>query len=564
VTTVAVVGSGTAAEAVRAALDDTDATVSNGGVSDVGSADLAVVVGLAGSDGFEAVNRKGTPWIAVEVGGLGGHALPDVDAAVSGFWPDEGCFACLSARVAASNPEAADAPTGDRSTVRLAGALAGRAAVRALAGEPFGGQVVEAPHRRRQFLPVPTCPVCGTPRDREFDWDGDSRTIEEAATAAEGAVDDRVGVVAAVGERESYPAPYYLAQSNDTSGFSDVSAPQQAAGVSTDWNAAYVKAVGEALERYSAGVYRASEFETAMATHPDAVPPDAFVRPDDAPRPDPNDPLQWVRGEELDSGESVLLPAEFVQFPPPEERYRPAITTGLGLGNTAREAVASGLYEVVERDAAMLAWYSTYDPLGLAVEDEAYDELARRAGSEGLDARAFLLTQDVDVPVVGVAVTREEWPRFAVGTSADFDPDAAARGALEEAVQNWMELRAMGRETAARQEGAIGDYADYPGRVRGFVNPETTIPTDSVGPDSVPEDEVGALVDALADAGMDAYAARTTTRDVEKLGFEATRVLVPDAQPLFVGDSYFGDRARDVPESLGFEPALDKAYHPFP
>ncbi len=36
------------------------------------------------------------------------------------------------------------------------------------------------------------------------------------------------------------------------------------------------------------------------------------------------------------------------------ERVRPATTTGLGLGNTVTEALLTGLYEVIERDAAML------------------------------------------------------------------------------------------------------------------------------------------------------------------------------------------------------------------
>jgi ribosomal protein S12 methylthiotransferase accessory factor len=39
---------------------------------------------------------------------------------------------------------------------------------------------------------------------------------------------------------------------------------------------------------------------------------------------------------------------------------------------------------------------------------------------------------------------------------------------------------------------------------------------------------------------------------------------VPAAQPLFTGEPYFGERARTVPEALGFEPRLDRPIHPFP
>jgi len=55
-----------------------------------------------------------------------------------------------------------------------------------------------------------------------------------------------------------------------------------------------------------------------------------------------------------------------------------------------------------------------------------------------------------------------------------------------------------------------------------------------------------------------------TTRDVAAIGFEAVRALIPSGQPLTFGSPTFGDRARSVPEQLGFEPALERDHHPFP
>jgi len=279
---------------------------------------------------------------------------------------------------------------------------------------------------------------------------------------------------------------------------------------------------------------------------------------DDAERP-------WVAGESLAGRDRVRLPAELVHYPPPERTIRPAVTTGLGLGNSTVGALLSGLYEVIERDAAVLAWYSTYEPLGLAVDDDTYRTLSARAGAEGLETAALLLTQDVDVPVVAVAVHREEWPKLALGTAAHLDPARAARSALAEAVQNWVELREMG-EDAESADGAIARYADRPPGVERFLDPDQRVPAAAVGPDGVPKgsDHLDALVGHVTDAGLVPYAARTTTRDVQHLGFEAVRVLVPSAQPLFFDDPYFGERARTVPASLGFESALDRDHHPYP
>ncbi|SEO72771.1 ribosomal protein S12 methylthiotransferase accessory factor [Halogranum amylolyticum] len=569
---IGLVGSGPAAEAARAAFADIDASVAETAVADLDDVDLGVVVATAGAERFAQANEHADRWVAVEVGGLGGHPIDGVDAGVSAFTAESGCYRCLRARVASNLEAAADRPRGDRSAVRLAGAVAGRRAIRLLSGDPLGGTVVEVPGPEREFLPVPGCD-CGDAPERALQLAHRDVDVDDSLARAERGLDERLGLVRQVGERESFPVPYYLAQTADTSVFSDARAAEFAAGVDPDWDRAFMKALGEGLERYSAGVYRARQFTTAPeANLARAVSPRRFVRPDGFGVPDPETPTQWVEGVDLATDEEALLPAEYVQFPPPGEestRSKPPITTGLGLGNSTVEAVLSGLYEVVERDATMLAWYSTFDPLGLAVDDDdVFDELVGRARAENLTVTPLLVTQDVDVPVVAVAVHRDdEWPQFAMGSGADLDATVAARSALAEALQNWMELRSMGAERAAAEEGAIGEYADFPAAARRFVDVGTTLRAADVG--EVGEAlsgtaELRAVVDRVADAGLDAYAARLTPRDVAELGFEAVRVLSPQAQPLFTGDPFFGDRARTVPESMGFDPRLDRPYHPYP
>ena len=163
-----------------------------------------------------------------------------------------------------------------------------------------------------------------------------------------------------------------------------------------------MKALGEGLERYCAGVYRHEEFTEAAPTADEVagrrpISPTAFVGVDGRV----DEPIPWVSGEALATGDAVALPAEFVHYPPPAERHRPAITTGLGLGNSGVEALLSGLYEVIERDATMLAWYSTIEPVGLAVDAPGYETLRRRARAENLSVTPLLVTADVDVPALG-------------------------------------------------------------------------------------------------------------------------------------------------------------------
>jgi ribosomal protein S12 methylthiotransferase accessory factor len=586
---VGIVGTGPAIESVAAVLGDEGIdteTIEPEGVPDV---DLAVVVDSVGASGFGAANEAALAatdieWIAVELGGIGGHVLEAVEATITGFGPDAGCFGCLGARVAANaGPGERSRGTGgggsggiaesessngvDSATARLAGTIAGRKALRTLAGRSVAG-VIELPYTERGLLAVPNC-RCSPESDRGGRFDGldrneVSRELEEALARAERALDPRIGVVSEIGEAASFPVPYYLARLGDTTAFNDARATPQAAGVAVDWNAAFMKAVGEGLERYCAGVYRTEDLQRAKTDDLDrAIAPSEFVQPESASGP--GEPIRWVTGEGLTNGSQVLVPATVALFPPPEERFRPAITTGLGLGNSGSEALLSGLYETIERDATMLGWYSTFEPLGFEVESERFVTLEGRARAEDLSATALLVTQDIDIPVVTVAVHREgEWPRFAVGSDADLDATRAAESALAEALQNWSELRGMGEEGASEAAGAIGHYAGFPPAAREFLDPDRVIPAGSAGTAVSGREELETVLDRLAEAGLDSYGVRLTTRDVAELGFEAVRVLVPAAQPLFTGEPFFGERVYTVPESLGFEPRLDREPHPYP
>lgn len=566
---VGLVGSGPAVDSVAAALGDVGVATERGSVGTLSDHSLSVVVGRAGDDAFDEVNdSREEPWVAVELDGVGGHAVEGIAASVAGFAPETGCYRCLRTRIEAGEFEEGESEP-DPATERFAGAIAGHRLVGALRGDEASlfGSVIELPYTERQFLGIPTCERCGGPTAEP--GRGTDRSLEESIARAERGVDDRVGIVRSVGEVASFPVPYYLATGGETDGFSDASAASQAAGVAGDWNAAYMKAIGEALERYSAGVYREQGFEIASPENrPGAVGPERFVGAEATEAAIP-----WTDGERLDTGEDASLPAEFVQFPPPEKRFGPSITTGLGLGNTRTEARLSGLYEVVERDATMLAWYSTFDPLELAVDDEEFRTLEGRAASEGLSVTPLLVTQDVDVPVVAVAVHREgeaaadegDWPRFAVGSDADLDATAAARSALCEALQNWMELRSMGPEAAAEESGWIGRYGSFPDPARGFLDASGRVDAEGVGERALDRgNELETLVSRVTDAGLTPYAADVTPGDVRALGFEATRVLVPGAQPLFTREPVFGERAQAVPQSMGFEPRLERDPHPYP
>ena len=562
------IGDGPAVDAAEAMLADADLATTRGSMADLPGADLAIVVGLAGSEGFETANDQAmaseTPWIAVEMGGIGGVPRADRAAAVTTFQPGYVCYDCLQTRVQAGDPEPAEEARAERPAAFLAGAYAGLQAIRAFSEAEVAGTVIEVPYAERSLLPVPGCRHAPE-QSRDLSLDESERSLDAAVGAAETAVDDTLGIVRQVGEQASFPLPYYLSVLGDTTGFSDGSGPTRAAGVAVSWDRAFMKALGESLERYSAAIYRTPDLERTASTDVDGPALDAYASITDA-AVEAAERVPVVQGTDLRTEDSVSLPADLVYFPPPSGALGQPITTGLGLGNGGVEAVLSGLYETIERDATMLAWYSTFEPLALAVEDDTFAEMARRARGADLSITPLLVTQDVDVPVVAVAVHRDSYPRLALGSAADLDAEAAAVDALAEAIQNWTELQEMGPEAADEAGGAIGRYATDPGPATSLLDPEGSVPAATVGPETVPDGraELDAVLDAMDAAGLDAYAVDLTPRDVARLGFQAVRVLSPGAQPLFVDDPVFGERASNAPLELGFEPRLDRAFHPYP
>lgn len=562
------IGTGPAAAAVTAAIRDGSGDCTRIDLTDLTPETPTVVIGSSGTAVFDQVNdRTEYPWVAVELGGIGGLPIPEVTASITVLGSSP-CYDCLRKRVLAVNDHPTNGATETApADARLAGAIAGHLITTSPRTDWPVGRIVELPYTERTFYPVPHC-TCGSPNTDPIIRDFPEVSLEEAVSRGETAVDDRVGLITTIGEAYSFPVPYYLTTLCDTSGFSDATASTHAAGVAADWNHAFIKAIGEALERYSAAIYRASDFLSTCPTAVDhVVHPEAFVLPQEYGTDQASESIPWIKGQHLETQTPACLPAEFVYFPPPQRAHKPPITTGLGLGSSPGMALASGLYEVIERDATMLAWYSTYEPLRLDIDDPAYTTLVNRARAEDLTVTPLLVTQDVDIPVITAAVARENgpWPRFAVGSSAHLDPREAARSALTEALQNWMELRGMGPE-AADEEGNIGYYAAFPPEAAALVDVEQRLAIDTLVPTepTTGTAAVSTLIDRITEVGLDAYGVRLTPIDVAAIGFEAVRVVLPEAQPLFTEEAFFGDRARAVPRELGFEPRLDRDIHPYP
>ncbi len=370
-------------------------------------------------------------------------------------------------------------------------------------------------------------------------------------------------------------------------------------------DAARAAALGEAVERYSACF---SDGCAVVATADElgerAVDPSRFALFCDEQHATPGFPYQrftrdtriaWITGWALPDGEPAYLPSQLVHLAWPRRGREPRIgrstSNGLACRPTFEEAVATGLLEVMERDAFMITWGArlSLPRLTWAGNDELEAFERRYLAPTGLRWSALDLSAFWDVPCA-LAVARSDLPAEAplgVGAAAAPTIERAIVKALDEAVRvrSWARaLRARDPDGAdIRPPAAIREFDDH---IRYYAYAENaqraafldaTSQTRDVGDvrplgaGSAPA--VRALCNRLHARGVSAYAVDLTAPDVRDAGLRVAKVVAPELCALDVEHAarFLGGRRRyDEPfrvglcdRSLSYED-INPDPHPFP
>jgi ribosomal protein S12 methylthiotransferase accessory factor len=371
--------------------------------------------------------------------------------------------------------------------------------------------------------------------------------------------------------------------------------------------AAEAAAIGEALERYAGSFVPEHELVVGRAADlgPDAVAPESFALFSAEQyasaafpfRPFRRDTLvSWVEGFTIPGGERALLPAQLVYMPwrhraPGEVRIGHATSSGLACGPTMEEAILTGLLELVERDAFMLAWHNRLSlPLLDWSDDERIAALDRRYFARtGLRYAAVDLGAFFGVPAALGVVHGPPGALGALGVGAGAAPtvEVAWRKALAEAfsVHRW--VRDMSLEEPERLERGSAQIETFDGHTMFYAGEErarraafldgsparrSTLEVPPLEGDNVLE-QIQAVTGRLGAHGVRAFGADVTSPDVRAAGLSVVHVLAPQLCALDVveGARFLGGRrmyhaafeAGLVPRPL--EPAdLNPDPHPFP
>ena len=392
--------------------------------------------------------------------------------------------------------------------------------------------------------------------------------LAEALRRLRTLVSPYTGIVTAVGELAAAPHDARLvkvaSRVADAALLTGADVEYRSGGSAPSRDLALAAALGEAAERYSASYVpvRGVRLATARELGPAAVPPERFALFAEHQYDAPSFPfrrftrharVRWVEGFSIPDGSSAWLPVQLVYLPwrtprdSGEEAIAYSTSNGMACGCTLEEAVLSGLLELVERDAFMVAWASR---LSLPRLDwSGHRELAahdrRYFRPSGLAYAAVDLSPLLSVPTV-LGVVRDESGRGAalgVGAAAAVTIEDAWRRALAEAfaVRSWAEaMRVAGAPRAFASD--YSDIASFDDHVEFYASAEHAELTrfldasaemrDVRTVEPVEGEDVKEWIEALARRlearRSSAYAVEITAADVRAAGLRVAKVVAPE------------------------------------
>lgn len=184
-------------------------------------------------------------------------------------------------------------------------------------------------------------------------------------------------------------------------------------------------------------------------------------------------PRTWRAGFSLATGERRWVPREVIDLDttgPDEQREFATSSVGLSSGNVIGEAVAHGLYEVIERDAWALAERRVLDGAAARIgvsdlADGGIGSLMDRFRRAGVSVRLFDATSDIGIACLACFIYDEPVNPFrsqpvSFGLGCHPSPSVAASRAITEAAQSRLTAIAGSRDDLGPNDYAYRRRSD--------------------------------------------------------------------------------------------------------
>ncbi|MBI2033197.1 MAG: YcaO-like family protein [Candidatus Levybacteria bacterium] len=312
---------------------------------------------------------------------------------------------------------------------------------------------------------------------------------------------------------------------------------------------ALLKCLMETIERFSTSTYKKKgiTFSTYDGIKGGKLDPMLFDQPKEVRQKE----FGWVRGNRL-SGETCFIPAQVMYFnyKKHHEIYlTQQISTGAAASFTKDEALVSGIYEIIERDAFLSLYLTKSTPPRVDlthIRDPKISHMYNQAQRYNLELMLFDITNDLSVPTfLAIAIDRTGiGPFLSLGLKTSFNTIKAITGSIEEAFQSrpWMrhtirEFIGKPREINPAMLHSLPDRGLYWTSPGSFKNLDFLL--------SIPEvpikiqkkkinNELTYLKALFKKKNYQVFYKDITYPIFKKIGVHVYKVIIPQLQPLFL------------------------------
>ena len=348
-----------------------------------------------------------------------------------------------------------------------------------------------------------------------------------------------------------------------------------ASGTHLERDVALLKALCEGIERHCLAAYNPEDFTLAKASDLDCrslpLPNVAAFTQLQLKRPsfkafrfNSQSNLKWIQGHDCLLDECAMVPAQLVYVPyeyKDEPAIRLPISTGAACSTDLVSALCRGILEVIERDAYM-RWFlsSQREAVIVNLNAAANAQLTRLLEiyeRYRLELIILSLPSDIPIPVMMAIIVDRTGigPFLTMGLKCHPDPVEAILGAVAEAQQMrpWLRDQLILQPQPSQKKVNPKTISTGLARALYWASPSRSVdltqllagtrseippPLFSEPQPTSWNDLLEELKSHLVRAGMSLYYVDVTTPTVRELGFVVLKVLIPEAQPLYLDERF--------------------------
>ncbi|MFB6226140.1 MAG: YcaO-like family protein [Candidatus Paceibacteria bacterium] len=353
---------------------------------------------------------------------------------------------------------------------------------------------------------------------------------------------------------------------------------------------ALVKALGEAIERYSLSIYDLDSFKNGEIADMkqqilNPLEMNKFSKKQRKKKDLGDERIKsqeyyWLSTTSLKTGEKKLVPAHLVYLPFPYElNIQSPMSTGAAAGTDYKSATKRAISEVIERECFIISYLNKLENPQIdleSIKDPEIRSIISRLKSENLKIKILDISLDHPFKVcLTIILNQNNGKTVKMGMDCSSSILESIKGSLEEASKDkGISGEFKGNKTEIKSIEDRSKYWSSKGNIEDldfWIKEREEISVNELE-SNYSENDIERFLSYIRDRNYRCFIADITTDDVRRFGFKVVKAVIPEFHPLYLVEEFRylgGERLYEVPVEEGFleeeksENEMNDVPHPF-